>query len=271
MQHGTVLFVSHDTAAVKGLCNYAIWLDKGQVREQGDPKTVCEHYLQAYYEAQQADQATDGALLPAAASKGEAVDISKSQAFKPAVMRFDQRLPYLNASNLRNDLRLFDFDPDAPSFGMGGSRVVRVELCNDHGQPLAWAVGGENVELVVEAVALQHLSSPIVGFVVKDRLGQTLFGDNTFIAYEHRPCECKVGQTLCARFQFQMPRMPVGDYSITIAIADGTQQEHVQHQWIFDALTFRSESTSVSSGLVGIPMASVELYSQSLADLSPTS
>ena len=259
MQHGTVLFVSHDTAAVKGLCNYAIWLDKGQVREQGDPKTVCEHYLQAYYEAQQADQATDGALLPAAVSKDEAVDISKSQALKPTVIRFDQRLPYLNASNLRNDLRLFDFDPDAPSFGMGGSRVVRVELCNDHGQPLAWAVGGENVELVVEAVALQHLSSPIVGFVVKDRLGQTLFGDNTFIVYEHQPCECKVGQILCAGFQFQMPRMPVGDYSITIAIADGTQQEHVQHQWIFDAITFRSESTSVAAGLVGIPMARISM------------
>ena len=174
-------------------------------------------------------------------------------------MRFDQRLPYLNASNLRNDLRLFEFDPDAPSFGMGGSRVVRVELCNDHGQPLAWAVGGENVELVVEAVALQHLSSPIVGFVVKDRLGQTLFGDNTFLAYEHQPCECKVGQTLCARFQFQMPRMPVGDYSITIAIADGTQQEHVQHQWIFDAITFRSESTSIAAGLVGIPMAHISM------------
>ena len=63
----------------------------------------------------------------------------------------------------------------------------------------------------------------------------------------------------------------MGDSSITIDNADGTQQEHVQHQWIFDALTFRSESTSVSSGLVGIPMASVELYSQSLADLSPAS
>ena len=259
MQHGTVLFVSHDTAAVKGLCNYAIWLDKGQVREQGDPKTVCEHYLQAYYEAQQADQATDGALLPAAVSKDEAVDISKSQALKPTVIRFDQRLPYLNASNLRNDLRLFEFDPDAPSFRMGGSRVVRVELRNEHGQPLAWAVGGENVELVVEAVALQHLSSPIVGFVVKDRLGQTLFGDNTFIVYEHQPCECKVGQILSAVFQFQMPRMPVGDYSITIAIADGTQQEHVQHQWIFDAITFRSESTSVAAGLVGIPMAHISM------------
>ncbi|NCN97074.1 MAG: ABC transporter ATP-binding protein, partial [Rhodoferax sp.] len=35
MQHGTVLFVSHDTAAVKSLCSHAIWLDKGIVRKHG--------------------------------------------------------------------------------------------------------------------------------------------------------------------------------------------------------------------------------------------
>ena len=259
MQHGTVLFVSHDTAAVKGLCNHAIWLDKGQVREQGDPKSVCEHYLQAYYEAQQADLAADGTLPSVIASQDKAIDVSESPALKADEARADQRLPYLNASNLRNDLRLFKFDPDAPSFGMGGSRVVRVDLRDDQGRALAWAVGGENVELAVEAVALQHLRRPIVGFVVKDRLGQTLFGDNTFVTYEHQPCECKTGQTLSARFQFQMPRMPVGDYSITIAIADGTQQEHVQHQWIFDAITFRSESTSTAAGLVGIPMARISM------------
>lgn len=258
MQHGTVLFVSHDTAAVKGLCNHAIWLDKGRVREQGDPKSVCEHYLQAYYEAQQADQATDS-TLSSSAPQGEAVEAPITLPQKTVAAHVDQRLPYLNASNLRNDLRLFEFNPDAPSFGMGGSRVVRVELRNDQGQSLAWAVGGENVELEVEAVALQHLRSPIVGFVVKDRLGQTLFGDNTFVTYERQPCECQAGQTLRARFQFQMPRMPVGDYSITIAIADGTQQEHVQHQWIFDALTFRSESTSTAAGLVGIPMARISM------------
>jgi lipopolysaccharide transport system ATP-binding protein len=119
---------------------------------------------------------------------------------------------------------------------------------------MSWAVGGENVELAIEAVALQDLRSPIVGFVVKDRLGQTLFGENTYVAYEKQPCPCKPGQTLTATFQFQMPRLPIGDYSITIAIADGTQEAHVQHQWIFDAFNFRSESTSTSAGLVGIPM-----------------
>ena len=61
----------------------------------------------------------------------------------------------------------------------------------------------------------------------------------------------------------------MGDYSITIAIADGTQQEHVQHQWIFDALRFRSESTSASAGLVGIAMTRIELHTQSVAELQP--
>lgn len=248
MRHGTVLFVSHDTAAVKGLCDHAIWLDKGRVREQGDPKRVCEHYLQAYYEAQQADLPASAAVPADAPARPAAIEASA-----------DQRLPYLNASNQRNDLRLFAFDPHAPSFGLGGSRVVRAELRNEQGQALAWAVGGENVELHVEAVALQDLPRPIVGFVVKDRLGQALFGDNTFVAYAHRPCACRAGQTLSARFQFQMPRMPVGDYSITIAIADGTQQEHVQHQWIFDAITFRSEATSIAAGLVGIPMTRIAM------------
>jgi lipopolysaccharide transport system ATP-binding protein len=56
-----------------------------------------------------------------------------------------------------------------------------------------------------------------------------------------------------------MPRLPVGDYSITVAIANGSQENHVQHHWIHDALIFRSEASSVSSGLVGIPMNDIQL------------
>lgn len=258
MQHGTVLFVSHDTAAVKGLCSHVIWLDKGQVTQRGEPKDVCERYLQAYYEAQQVDRVNGGAH-PGKVPEVNIADVLASHAAKDLPARVDQRLPFLNASNLRNDLRLFEFDPYAPSFGQGGSRVVRVVLCNNQGHPMSWAVGGEDVELLIETVALQELRSPIVGFVVKDRLGQTLFGDSTFITYADKSCACKAGQLLRTSFQFQMPRLPVGDYSITIAIADGTQAEHVQHQWIFDAITFRSESTSVSAGLVGIPMHRISM------------
>jgi lipopolysaccharide transport system ATP-binding protein len=47
MTRGTVLFVSHDTASIRSLCNRAIWLDKGQIVEMGQPKDVTERYLEA--------------------------------------------------------------------------------------------------------------------------------------------------------------------------------------------------------------------------------
>ena len=260
MERGTVLFVSHDTAAVKNLCNHAIWLDAGRVRESGTPKDVSEHYLQAYYEAQQSEATP---VIDVVAVTAQA------RLSLPEQGHQDQRQPFLNASNLRNDLRLFAFSPDAPSFGQGGSKVLAVQLCNADGLPLSWSVGGEYVVLQIDILALQDLLQPIVGFVVKDRLGQTLFGDNSYLTYADEPQSCLTGQLLRASFSFQMPRLPVGDYSITIAIADGTQQEHVQHQWIFDALRFRSESTSASAGLVGIAMTRIELHTQSVAELQP--
>src|SRR5690606_2105234 len=50
MQHGTVLFVSHDTSAVLNLCEKAVWLNKGNVQAIGEPKDVTSQYLEKLYE-----------------------------------------------------------------------------------------------------------------------------------------------------------------------------------------------------------------------------
>jgi lipopolysaccharide transport system ATP-binding protein len=41
----TVLFVSHNMAAIARFCNTCIWMDQGTVRETGDPETVVAKYL----------------------------------------------------------------------------------------------------------------------------------------------------------------------------------------------------------------------------------
>jgi len=41
----TVLFVSHNMAAVENLCSRAVWIDEGQVRMDGKPKDVIEAYM----------------------------------------------------------------------------------------------------------------------------------------------------------------------------------------------------------------------------------
>ena len=61
-----------------------------------------------------------------------------------------------------------------------------------------------------------------------------------------------------------MPILPKGDYFVTVALAEGTQQEHIQHQWIHEAVLFQSHSSSVSTGLVGIPMKEIRLYKHGL-------
>lgn len=243
MNTGTILFVSHDTSSVRALCNKAIWLERGKVLKQGSPKVVCDEYLEAFYEAQQGSGTTTR------------LKVAQPEFKEPGQ---DQRQSFINASNLRNDLELFEFNADAPSFGKGHAQITDVHFLNTENQPLSWVVGGEKITLKIVALTHSRLESPIIGFHIKDKLGQPLFGDNTYLTYAQTPVPSEQGGKIVAEFTFMMPRLAKGDYSVSVAIANGTQQDHIQHHWIHDAIYFKSESTSVAAGLIGIPMANVE-------------
>lgn len=43
----TILFVSHNMAAVTRLCQRALWFDTGQLRDDGDPESIVARYLAA--------------------------------------------------------------------------------------------------------------------------------------------------------------------------------------------------------------------------------
>ena len=243
-EHGTILFVSHDSAAVTNLCDRAVWLHQGEMRAVGDAKSVCEDYLAMLFGSQNSNEPR--ALAP----------------IVPVEEWVDQRRDLINHSQLRNDLEIFRFDANQAGFGQGSARIAEVHLEDLSGQALHWVVGGEAVRLVVQIQVSHDLDRPIVGFYVKDRLGQTLFGDNTYISYRDQPKAVAEGQLLQAVFEFPMPILPQGDYSIAVAIADGTQEDHVQHHWIHDALLFQSHSSAHATGLVGIPMRHIELRVQ---------
>jgi lipopolysaccharide transport system ATP-binding protein len=252
MKTGTVLFVSHDTNAIRNLCTRAVWIERGLVQQSGDPKDVCNLYLEAFYEAQQG-KGTTTRMKPR----------TTPAAIVERKPEKDQRLAFLNHSNLRNDIQVFKFNPDAASFGKGGAHLTDVEFFDEHGAPLAWVVGGEQVTLRVSVYAEMSLSSPIIGFQIRDKLGQTLFGDNTFLSYCDNPVYCDSGSTISADFTFLMPMLPGGDYSVSAAVAEGTQENHVQLHWMHEALVFKSEASSVSTGLIGIPMLDIALNARS--------
>lgn len=242
-KHGTIFFVSHDTSAVTGLCDRALWLEQGTLRLEGTAKEVCEAYLEAVFRSH---QGADGSHTTVATEQ------------PPPVFR-DMRQDWVNQTNLRNDLEVFAFDPEAAGFGKRNVVVTAVRFADRGGVPLSWVVGGEPVVLEVAWQAHAPASGLIFGFNFKDRLGQVLFGDNTFLSRLHDPVVAQAGEEGIARFAFHMPVLPKGHYSLTAAVAEGTQEDHVQHHWLHDALTIVSHSTSVATGLVGVPMEHIEV------------
>lgn len=246
-QGGTILLVSHDLHALNGLCDRAIWLSNGHLEKDGPTREVSESYMNASFgQSRGAD---------------EFVDIS----VKPYAATVDQRLPYLNASNLRNDLKIFPFDTNASSFGTGQASIVDVSLTDEAGQSYSWVVGGESVTLLIKAETQIALSSPIIGFFVKDKMGQILFGDNTYLTYADNPLAAPAEGELEGRFQFQMPRLQIGEYSICAALAEGEQHAHITHHWVHNALVFEACSSSVDGVLVGLPMQKISMSATSAA------
>lgn len=240
-KRGALLFVSHDSAAVMGLCERAVWLDKGIVRGIGTAKEVCESYLASTYEAAQNPELSQSSVL-----------VQQMQ-----IDYHDARKDFVNSSSLRNDVLISPFDPRAIKFGAGGVEIQSVLLLDSQNHPLSWMIGGEEVRLRIDFKTNQRIENALTGFLVKDRLGQALFGDNTYLSHLGKPQTYESGSNVRAEFVFRMPILPAGKYSLTVAVADGSQADQIQHQWIHDAVIFESTSSSVCTGLVGIPMKSI--------------
>lgn len=253
-EQGSLLYVSHDSGSVMNLCDRAIWLQSGQVKQHGAAKEVCEQYLDDLFSSMEA-------LAPKPEPTTDRPPAARIERLRqPGLVWRDQRAAILNGSNLRNDLQVFRFKEDERAeFGGHDASITGVRLLDANGDPLSWVVGGEKVAIRIEAQSRIALNSPIIGFMLRDRLGQNIFGDNSYLAWKAQPLRVDPGETFAAEFEFYMPWLAAGDYVFQVALAEGTQQDHRQLHWIHDALVIRAHHEAVATGIVGIPMIDIRL------------
>lgn len=245
---GTLAFVSHDMGSVTALCDRVIWLRDGRIAMDDSPKAVAAAYLADLYNVGDGMPAT----APGEGAPPAVLTIEHSQ----PELEVDARQPWLNHTNLRNDIEVFPFLP-AHDFGQRGAEFLGGGLYDTEGRRMTWAVGGERVQLQLRLSIHAAIRSLIVGFVVKDKQGQPLFGDNSYLSHRDIPVAADNGDRMEFTFDFRMPILPAGDYSISVAVSDGVQEDHIMHQWIHDALILSSRASSVATGLVGIPMFAI--------------
>ncbi len=154
-----------------------------------------------------------------------------------------------------NDESLLPEQSDTPvklksnEFGLMGASIVSVELLGPDGKSMVIVESSVTVTLVVVCEARETINRPIVGFFVKDRVGQMLIGDNSIQQLPDWQ-EMSSGQRYKIEFSFRMPHLATGDYTIGVAVGAGTQDQHVQHHWIHDALSFRAQAPPELTGIM---------------------
>jgi len=238
-ERGTLLFVSHDTSAILNFCQSAIWLDKGRVRVHGSAQDTSNAYIE--YCQQEV--------------YGDAVKLRSLSAARESTAKVVAQ-PAKVDPNTKVDL--FENISNSEGWNTGLASICSVVLSDEHGEVIGSISGGERVVLTIRARANERLESPIIGFFVKDRLGQSLFGEHTF-THVQPPMVVGGGEELEASFTFTLPLLPNGDYSMTVSIADGDPWNNTQHAWLHDAVLLKVSSPTLRYGLVGIPFEAVSM------------
>jgi lipopolysaccharide transport system ATP-binding protein len=131
--------------------------------------------------------------------------------------------------------------------GDGTSEITRVEILNSAGAPVTSIASGEPITVRVSARFHAPKSDPMVGILLRTRIGMDVYGTNTRI--EHMPLgDFQAGDELEVDFHIECWLTPQ-QYTLTVATqnADGTSND-----WLDDAIAFDVVDTRVAAGVANL-------------------
>lgn len=97
---------------------------------------------------------------------------------------------------------------------------------------------GEAVRFQVDCIVHQNLDELTVGFLIRDRLGNDVFGTNTWYLGSSRR-GLKAGERQRLEFEFPEFNLGVGNYSVTFALHSGHAHVSNNYDWWNQALVFQ--------------------------------
>ena len=250
-KNGTLLFVSHDSSAVQNLCKSAVWLSNGEVKEVGTSKEVSELYLQYSLQELYGKKEKLETISNEIAEKIISIDTSRSTS------SFQRE--YVETEIYNSNYEVVNNLGEANGWKTGKANIFEVEFLDINNRNVNILRGGEIVCLRVLVEAHEEFSNPIIGFLVKDRLGQDLFGENTLPFTDCNPIFAKCNDIIKAEFVFKLPMLPNGQYSLMVSFGDGDLHNHVQHHWLHDAVIINIASEKIRWGLVGLEFQTATL------------
>ena len=229
----TVLFVSHDMGSIRQLCDKCLWLENGGMRQYGNVEEVAAAYFNEQLSLQnKLNQDTVEDYV-----SNHDIDVFEGKKYL--------ELPLISSKHgLMND----DVIIKSLSFYEDGEE--RLVLENGHRYIAKYAVefkkGFENL---------------IFGFVMENNKGIAVIAINSWMASNGKNIYIKKAGTAVVSFEFLLPKILQGTYTVSPAVAQGNQIDHVQLTWLENAISINIKNTGYNCSLVEIDSdVEVEIY-----------
>jgi lipopolysaccharide transport system ATP-binding protein len=210
----TVLFVSHDAAAVRALCSRAVLMSAGRVLADGPPSEVLNHYQKIVMEREQAfEEETAG---DESQSVGDGAEV-----FAP--LRYTYR------------------------HGDGSAEIVSAELLDAARRPVGVVETGTPVSVRVRARFQREVDDAVFGFLINDSRGVHAYGTNT---KEQRIDfgRLRRGEMVEVSFAFDC-WLGLDQFSISLAVHS---RDGVSYDWLDGVIFFRVTSAVLVEGIANL-------------------
>lgn len=151
-------------------------------------------------------------------------------------------MDYYNAiiaqkENDRVEITPLDSGQIQTSSGSGEASIQQVSLHAKNGNALDVVDVGQAVELRVDVAVHAGLPELVLGYKIKDRVGQDVFGTNTWHTHQVEK-QLNAGDTLHYRLRFNADLGP-GSYSVSLSVHSTDTHLSHNYQWIDHALVFQ--------------------------------
>lgn len=247
----TIIFVSHDTNAVKRMCRTALLLERGEVLLQGSPNDVTNIYTKLItsphgLEAIRGD-------LEVLRTRGPApIEATAPETTNPALVPPDAVIGSDQSSQLLTEERSHQQVSDK-EYAYGGElgKIESVTVTDARNQPRLSFVVGDVIRIRATCRATADLADPIYALTLKDVRGQEIYGTNTYFQNQ-TPAPVAAGARAEATFEIMLNVLP-GVYFLSLGWVRLVNGEVVVIHRRYDVIRFDVLPRDKSFGVAYCP------------------
>jgi lipopolysaccharide transport system ATP-binding protein len=131
--------------------------------------------------------------------------------------------------------------------GDGRAHLEKIELLGENGDSATVFRSGESVAISVIVRFLESVADPVVGIMIRTRIGLHVYGTNTELE-QVKLGPVEKGAALRVTYRCQCNLCP-GDYTVTAASHD---PDGVWHDWLEDAVAFAVSDSRYTAGVANL-------------------